>query len=161
MRVGIIGDTHGDLRTARLLLSRLGDIEVLLHTGDYYDDAMQMACWPELRGIPVYAVMGNGDYAVNGPRQVVVHLAGRKVLLVHGHQHDVKRGMTRLAHDAGKVSPDVVVFGHTHVAGIFREQGLLLVNPGSPSLPRRRACGSGAVLDIQPDGIVPQLIDLA
>ncbi len=160
VRVGILGDTHGDLRTARLLLGRLGAIEALLHTGDYYDDAMQMARWPELRGIPVHAVLGNGDYALDGPRQVTLQLAGRKVMLVHGHQHDVKRGLTRLVQGARSLAPDAVVFGHTHVAGIFHEQGLLLINPGSPSLPRRRVPGSGAILDIRPDGIFPELIEL-
>ena len=32
---------------------------------------------------------------------------------------------------------DIVVFGHTHYAVVQKHQGVLVVNPGSPTLPRQ------------------------
>lgn len=161
MRIGLLGDTHGDLRSARLLLDRMGKIDLLLHTGDYHDDAMQLRRWPELKGVAVHGVLGNGDYQVDGPRQLTLDLQGHRLWLVHGHQHEVKRTLGRLTQEARRVKADVVIFGHTHVSTVIEEDGLLLVNPGSPGYPRGGAPGSAAMLEIGPDGVRADLIELA
>lgn len=160
VRIGLLGDTHGELRSARLLLGRMGKIDLLLHTGDYYDDAMQLARWPELKGVVVHGVLGNGDYLLDGPRQITLDLQGHRLWLVHGHQHEVKRTLARLDHEAQRLKADVVVFGHTHVSGVFQQHGLLLVNPGSPGFPRGAAPGSAAVLEITPGRVQADLLEL-
>lgn len=160
MRIALLGDTHGDLRSVRLLLDRMGRIDLLLHTGDYYDDAMQIRRWPELTGVKVHGVLGNGDYRVEGPHQLTLDLLGRRLWLVHGHQQEVKRNLDRLAREAKRLKAQVVVFGHTHVSGVWEQDGLLLVNPGSPGYPRRAAPGSAAVLEIGPDGMRAEVVEL-
>ena len=48
---------------------------------------------------------------------------------------------------------DPVVFGHTHVPIVETHQGILLVNSGSPTLPRQlRKLGTVAVLELTPAG---------
>lgn len=160
MRVGLLGDTHGELRAAQLLIRRMGSVQALLHTGDYYDDAMQMSRWPELQGVLVRAVLGNGDYALDGPRQALVELEGRRVWLVHGHRFGVKQGLGSLVEEARRQGAEVVVFGHTHVSLVREQSGILLVNPGSPRFPRGQALGSAAVLEISPEGIVAEILEL-
>lgn len=56
---------------------------------------------------------------------------------------------------------DVVVFGYTHQAMVERHDGVLLVNPGSPSLVGQRVTlGTVALLELTPAGCEAQVIDL-
>ena len=57
---------------------------------------------------------------------------------------------------------NIVVFGHTHYALVEEHQGVLLVNPGSPSLPRQiRRLGQVAILDLSPDGPEARIVELS
>ncbi len=42
---------------------------------------------------------------------------------------------------------DLVIYGHTHVSSIVREEGTIFLNPGSAALPKGRDPASAAVLD--------------
>ena len=160
MRVGLLSDTHGNLKVARAALQQMGRIQVFLHAGDYYEDAAKLALMPELATSEVHSVVGNCDYRVKGPKEEVFSVEGRRILLTHGHQYDVKRTFDRLFYRAREARVDVVVYGHTHVAGYFDEESILFVNPGSPYLPRGREAGSFAVLEITSKGVLPQILTL-
>ena len=57
---------------------------------------------------------------------------------------------------------DVVIFGHTHYAIVEEYQGILMVNPGSPSLPRQlRRLGQVAILELEPDHKSAEILDLS
>jgi hypothetical protein len=57
---------------------------------------------------------------------------------------------------------DVVIFGHTHYPVIEEYQGILLVNPGSPSLPKQlRRLGQVAIMELRPDHKSAEILDLA
>ncbi|MCL5045772.1 MAG: metallophosphoesterase [Actinobacteria bacterium] len=158
MRVGLLSDTHGNLKIARAALQQMGRIQMFLHAGDYHEDVAKLALMPELATVEVHSVVGNCDYRVRGPKEKVLTAEGRRILLTHGHQYDVKRTLDRLFYRAKEARVDVVVYGHTHVAGFFAEDSILFINPGSPYLPRGRDVGSCAVLDITSKGIVPQIV---
>ena len=56
---------------------------------------------------------------------------------------------------------DIVVFGHTHHSVVEKHQGVLLVNPGSPSLPRQvRRLGQVAILELLPEGPEARIVEL-
>jgi hypothetical protein len=62
---------------------------------------------------------------------------------------------------AHEVRPDVVVFGHTHVAQIESQNGILLVNPGSPTLPHyERKLGTVALLTINSGEVEARIVQL-
>ena len=159
MRIGVLSDTHGNLEAAKLALARMGPIAVLLHAGDYYEDAARLSRQGLLGGAAVKAVLGNCDYLVKGPAEETFTLAGRRILLTHGHRYDVKRGLERLRWRAREARADIVVFGHTHLSGFFWEEGVLFLNPGSPHLPRGggRSC---AVVEFSGRNVEPVIIDL-
>ena len=136
MRIGVLSDTHGNLEWAKLAIARMGTVAVLLHAGDYYEDAARLARLGVLGSAAVKAVLGNCDYLVKGPAEETFTLGGRRILLTHGHRYEVKRGLDRLRWRARETRADVVVFGHTHQAGFFWEDGVLFLNPGSTHLPR-------------------------
>ncbi len=59
----------------------------------------------------------------------------RKIFLTHGHLHPC--GTVAEQQKLGLTSADVVLSGHTHISGIFpQEGGLLNINPGSTTLPK-------------------------
>ena len=46
---------------------------------------------------------------------------------------------------------DIVIFGHTHYPVVEEFPGILMVNPGSPSLPNQlRRLGQVAVIELEP-----------
>ena len=56
---------------------------------------------------------------------------------------------------------NVVVFGHTHHAVVEKHQGVLIVNPGSPSLPKQiRRLGQVGILELLPDGAEAKIVEL-
>ena len=57
---------------------------------------------------------------------------------------------------------DIVVFGYTHEAMVETHQGVLFVNPGSPSMVQQNLrLGTVAILEITPDNATARIIDLA
>ena len=66
MIIGVLSDTHGDLRRVETCLSLMPNIEMLLHAGDFYEDAQRISA---VSGVKVVAVTGNCDYMVKGPSE--------------------------------------------------------------------------------------------
>jgi putative phosphoesterase len=56
----------------------------------------------------------------------------------------------------------IVIFGHTHYPVVEEFQGILMVNPGSPSLPKQiRRLGQVAILELGPDYKSAEILDLS
>lgn len=119
MKLLILSDNH---RTSlREILSKRYDH--VFHCGDY---GMSLG---ELIGAHVDFVCGNCD--AYGPRYKIVEVYGKKVLILHGNQENVKYDLTRLIYKALEQEVKVCFFGHTHQQECFVEQGILFLNPGS------------------------------
>ncbi len=57
---------------------------------------------------------------------------------------------------------DIVVFGRTLYAMVEEHQGILFINPGSPSLPKNlMKLGNVAIMDLTPERREARLVDLA
>lgn len=119
--IGVISDTHGNLRAEAMLA--LSGCSVILHAGDVCGPLIL----PRLSEIaPTFAVAGNCDEDPALPMECLRELAGLRVLLHHGH---------RPVDEAG-YRPDVVITGHTHVPRVEQDGAILRLNPGSAG-PRR------------------------
>lgn len=143
MIIGLISDTHGQLRAD--VHRSLAGVDLILHAGDVGGDEILM----ELGMIaPVRAVFGNTDPP--GARGLVERIddtfGGVRVHVSHGHELRAPRLETLLAaYDAA-----VIVYGHTHAALIHRaEDGRLVVNPGAAGPPRSDVEPSVARLTIE------------
>jgi len=141
-RLGILGDTHGDRVSIDIALEKLGLMDALIHVGDYFRDGEALA---ETLGIPIIGVVGNCD-ARRQPDRELIELAGKRFFVTHGHLQGVKQGAGNLAREAKLHKADVAVFGHTHVPAVFRQQGILFVNPGSTHVGRKGTARSCALL---------------
>lgn len=133
MKIGITGDTHGNIKQFNQAMHLLHDCELVLHTGDFYRDIESL---PEEQKKKVIAVSGNCDHEKQLPTERTISIAGRKIFLCHGHQFGVKSGLNRLYYKALEIEATIAIFGHTHVPALVKEKGIYLVNPGSASEPR-------------------------
>lgn len=126
MRIGLLSDTHGLLRNE--LYGVFEAVDEILHAGDVGDPAIL----EELGVIaPVLAVTGNvdgWDLGPGVPEELKLERLGHKLAVIHGHQWGSPK-----VQDLIDRYPDysVVVYGHTHEPLLRREEGVLVVNPGS------------------------------
>lgn len=145
----MLSDTHGRLSPVQELRGQIGPVDFLLHAGDFFADARRCADIFGLQPDRVAAVVGNCDYPASEPLERVLDLDGTRLLLVHGHRHDAKLGPLRVFYRAQELGCRVAVFGHSHVPVLEEHDGVLLLNPGSPALPRVPGQpGSCAVLEL-------------
>ncbi|HHX51622.1 MAG TPA: metallophosphoesterase [Clostridia bacterium] len=145
MRLGILSDTHRKLLLADVALEQMGEIDYLLHAGDHFEDAMELATG---RSFSCKAVVGNCDFFVAGPEEEILELEGVRLLLTHGHRYQVKSGYQGLLTRARALEVQAVIFGHTHRPQMEKEEGILLFNPGSIGAPRDNGGATFGVLEI-------------
>ena len=147
MRIGVISDTHKDIASARSVIKAMGKIELLLHAGDYYQDAQILA---KEFNVNLKAVIGNCDgYNPNYPEEELFDIDDCKIYLTHGHKYRVKGGLQNLYYRGMELQANIIIFGHTHIPIYIIEGGIHILNPGSTAIPRgisNRPCG--ATIDI-------------
>jgi len=138
INIGIISDTHGSL--SHKALSTLNRADVIVHAGDF-DTPEVLSALEKL--CPVIAVRGNmdyGDWAANLPTADMVELGGIHLYILHNlHALDL---------DPNTADVKVVVSGHTHQAAAVQSNGVLFLNPGSPTSPRHGTDASVAMLQV-------------
>ncbi len=151
-RIGVISDTHGELPDDAL--AALAGADVILHAGDVGGRRV-------LEGLakiaPVHAVRGNNrdSSETRLPLQADVAVGGVRVVMAH-QQADLVRSRA-----IERTCARVAVAGHTHAPEVEEFDGVLWVNPGSPSCPRRGAPRSVAVVTVAGDGAVAaQIVEL-
>lgn len=156
MKVLVISDTHGNIENAKSVLNRvipLG-VKTVLHCGDYISDARLIEkFYPQ---VEVYGVYGNCDVGFGGVYSDVITLEGVSIYMSHGHKYGVKWGdydevvIDAIAHEA-----TVAICGHSHQAYLKKKQGVLIMNPGSLTLPRDSKYPSYGILELK-DGYVKE-----
>ena len=126
MKILVFSDSHR---------SRAGMLDAIdAHAPDQVihlqEDAQELTyVYPRL---PVCMVPGNCDGWTMDPLKKQITLAGKKILLSHGHLWGVKRGYEAAVADARATGADILLFGHTHKALCQRlEDGLWMMNPGT------------------------------
>ena len=134
MRIGVVSDTHNQLRNVRRIveLFNAASVDRVVHTGDI-TEARTLAAFAALDA-PLVGVFGNNDVdraslaataAAAGfglaepPLSITWH--ARRLLIVHD---------PHFLTDADLANHDVVLHGHTHRTVCERRGGALVVNPG-------------------------------
>ena len=182
MRIGLISDTHipsmGKEPPPEVTQAFQG-VDLILHAGHAYISS----CLEWLGRIaPVQAseswLQGSGETPTRHSRVQVLELEGHTVGLTHeliltSLGDDLLPGAIERGFPPDESLPttlqsifgqpvDVVVFGYTHEAMVELHQGVLLVNPGSPSLiGQQLRLGTVAILELTPESREAQVIDLA
>ncbi len=153
-RLLVVSDTHGRLERVPAMQARAGKIDALLHLGDYGGDGERIA---SLFGAPYLAVRGNCDFFSDLPVSRIATYENASLLLTHGDAYVTDTQMVREAEDA---RCKAVLFGHSHMPKLTASGHILLINPGSLSLPRGGYPPSFCVLTIDGETIRPEMISL-
>jgi putative phosphoesterase len=156
VRIGVLSDNHGYLDP--MVLELFAGVVHIIHAGDIMDAAILSALETVA---PLTAVAGNldtGALADRLPREASGEIAGVRFLV----GHKPKRLLSRLS--AGKIegeSPDLVVWGHTHVPSAAWIDGALYLNPGTASSPEEEDDGpTVAIVEIEATGLAVKFLPL-
>ncbi|MCG6892054.1 MAG: YfcE family phosphodiesterase [Desulfobacteraceae bacterium] len=139
IRVGVLSDTHGTLTDSAQ--KALTGVHHIVHAGDVGSSRVLEVL---SRIAPVAAVRGNmdgGSWASSLPPMEIVEMGEATFCIVHD--------LVDLDLDPAAAGFHVVVHGHTHESSRKYHDGVLYLNPGSASLPRRGAEPSVAVLEVR------------
>lgn len=157
MRIGVISDTHGNTVSIHRAIEVAGPVDMWLHAGDHCQDAPVLV---EATGVPVKAVAGNCDGAVAARIDEFIEAGGKRIWMTHGHRYRAKERHDELAWWARQYDVDVVVYGHSHVAKIIWDDGLLIFNPGSTYHPRGGRGATCGVIEIKDGRVEATIIDI-
>ncbi len=158
--IGVVSDSHGDRRALEKALRHMGKVDVVFHLGDYVKDVSSIkTVYPG----PVYNVKGNCDFFIGtmAPSEQRVTLGGKTVFAVHGHKYNVKSGIKTLYYKGLEIGADIVLFGHTHCAGIIRVDDMVFLNPGSVSCPRDGKPPTYGIIEISKGHIKPKIVNFS
>lgn len=192
MKIGLISDTlvpGGAPEVPQEVIKAFQGVDLILHAGNIY--ATRVLDWLE-RIAPVkaagsvhgdrferpnsFSMEGSGDPRVAWTH--ILELEGHTVGLVndmqlYGMSDEARPGIIEKHHlPDGKLpgmveeflgtNVDIVVFGRTMYALVEEHQGILFVNPGSPTLPKNlRQLGNVAIMELKPGSREAWVLDLA
>ena len=149
--VVVLADTHIPRRAKGLpdgLTPYLERADLILHAGDLLveDILYELEAYA-----PVRAVRGNVDGRdVTLPETLEFEFGDVPGAMIHdsGPKQGRRNRMRRRFPDAR-----VVVFGHSHIPLLEDEDGLMLLNPGSPTDRRRQPDHTFALLHLEDGGV--------
>ncbi|MEZ4533281.1 MAG: metallophosphoesterase family protein [Thermomicrobiales bacterium] len=162
LTIGLISDTHifegGGSRPFPepvLDLFRRFDVGLIVHGGD----VVTRSVLDRLATVaPTLAVHGNNDPVElwqELPERIILAVGARRIGIVHGHGGPSARATARAAFDEPL---EMVVYGHSHIPKIEKEDGVVYFNPGSATDRRWSAHFGIGIVTIDEQGIRPELI---
>jgi len=137
MLIGVISDTHIPERASlipEIIFKVFKSVDLILHAGDL----VSLSILEELEQIaPTKCSEGNMDraYGTKLPKSISIEIEGLKVGLNHGEVYP--RGDTQqLKYIAMEMGVELLITGHTHWPFIKEVGDILMLNPGSATVPR-------------------------
>ncbi|MDR1774485.1 MAG: phosphodiesterase [Clostridioides sp.] len=149
MKIGILSDTHGSLAYFSKAMDVLSDCDMYFHAGDVlyngprnilpqeYDPKNLVEKINSIENI-IFS-KGNCDATVD--EKVINHpilspyafyqIGNKKCIICHGDNNKEE-----FIEKASKMNIDLLIFGHTHVKEYKNFKGMIIINPGSTSLPK-------------------------
>lgn len=148
-KILVFSDSHGQVDRMNQIIQATA-CDYIFHLGDYSFD---------VSGSNVYSVKGNCDAFSPAPLEVQLTIEDKSILLVHGHKQKVKQSLLNLKFYALQKKADIVLFGHTHVPIKLFQDELLMLNPGSISLPPIGKRPTYLLLEIDGKDVVSSLVE--
>lgn len=155
MKIGILSDTHNNIKLARAAVDKLkkSGVELILHAGDITSPKILKI----FAGTNTKFVLGNCDIDIDelnaeartlGFGEISAHYTllagGKRILLFHGDNVPLFREAVEL----GRF--DYIVKGHTHSIENYVRRGTRVINPGSLN---NMTEGTAAILDTESDTV--------
>lgn len=161
--VGLISDTHIPTR-AHAIPPRVFEVFVgsnlIMHAGDLIQLRVLSDLERLAQVVAVYGNMDEPDVRERLPKTGSVEVYKWKIGVIHNP--GALWGTRRMKRIAKQNNLDVLVFGHTHRPVFKWEEGILFINPGSPTnpLPPFLTKPTIALLKVTKEGIEPEIVEI-
>lgn len=157
MRIVVFSDSHNNFFVLKEIMRVQLNADAFIHLGDGKKEFDYLCANHPFK--MMRSVAGNCDWSVNSNDRDTMTVCGKTIFFTHGHNFGVKSGLERLKQYAHEIGADIALYGHTHEADAFYEDGVYYMNPGSVSLPRGGPASYG-IIDITEAGIVTAIVPL-
>jgi uncharacterized protein len=156
VKIGVISDTHGNVQALRRALEYFDGVDLIVHAGDVLYHPPRLGCtdgydvpaFVETLNnlqVPIVIAQGNCDAQVyeellKMPVQApyaYTNCDGVGVVINHGHL--ITR--SQMIELGKRYKASYFISGHTHIPVLERADGVVLMNPGSPSIPKYEVKG--------------------
>lgn len=154
-RIGVVSDTHGSKQAmidAMTIFRKEGDPDLIIHLGDVcyhgprnplpegYGPMELAAMLKEIPEEQIKFVRGNCDNAADEkacghPLHLVSRIIETPLGKIHCEHGDLRDEDGRL-YAALEAGARFTLSGHTHIKRLAEIQGVVVMNPGSPTLPK-------------------------
>lgn len=138
MKVLIISDSHGKSDLLNRIVKKV-NADHVIHCGDFCTDQS------ELPSGSLTVVRGNCDWE-EVPLETIWERDGIRFFITHGHRYQVKSTPLPMRYRTEEVGAHIGCFGHSHYPFCEKVGRVLLINPGSISMPRGFPVPTFAVL---------------
>lgn len=142
MLIGVVSDTHCINKCIQLAAEKIKNVDILIHLGDNSSDIEQ---FKKVFNGEIYVVDGNCDYRGEYPKELIIDVNSKKIFLTHGDLYGVKSGLNNIFYKGKEVGADIVLYGHSHIEVIERVEDILIMNPGSTSIPKGKGHSIGFI----------------
>ena len=158
MKIIVVSDSHGRMQPLERIIREMY-ADLYIHLGDGERELNEICVAnPDKQ---IYHVRGNCDLASISPLELLISPDDKNVILaVHGHNHGVKHSLEPLKQQARQQGANILLFGHTHARYSEYDNGLYILNPGSVSKPRDGKRQSFGVIDLLPQGVLTNIVDI-
>ena len=150
MKVLVVSDSHGRTSNLEKVLEEVKP-DMLIHLGDLEGSEIFIQARVNC---PVEMVPGNNDYFSELKPEKLIKVGPYKVFITHGHRYGVHYGTDRIKEWARSMGADIVMFGHTHLPLLDESDSIVVLNPGSITLPRQEGrIPTYAIMEIDKNGV--------
>lgn len=156
MKILLVSDSHGNVNNIIKAVKKNKDIDIIIHLGDVLGDILKVK--EVFENIRYEFVPGNNDWTRQYPSEKVLELNGKRIFITHGHHYNVKNDYQRIIMKGKAIGADAVFFGHTHIAEEMFSDGMLLLNPGSISLPSEFKKPTYCIVEIEDGKIISRFL---
>lgn len=157
MRIIVLSDTHGYINNVVDKMMTMDKPDLIIHLGDNARDGEKVS---EELGIESILVKGNCDLGSIFNEDELIEIRGKKIFLTHGHRYDVNGGLNSIYYKGLEIGADIILFGHTHIPINIKEDNLIIMNPGSPTNPRKSdKIPTFGLIDIK-ENIITSIIEI-
>ena len=158
MKIIVVSDSHGRIQPLERIIREIY-ADIYIHLGDGERELDEICRQnPDKQ---VYHVHGNCDLASISPDELLISPDDKNVIFaVHGHLHGVKHSLEPLKAQARNNGANILLFGHTHARYSEYDNGLYILNPGSISKPRDGKRQSFGVIELMPQGVITNIVDI-
>lgn len=156
MKIGVISDTHGNVIALRKALELFEGVDMIIHAGDVLYHPPRLGCGDgydipafvetlNALAVPVVIAQGNCDAQVYEEllempvQSPYAYVARENLNIVVNHGHLLSR--EKMIELGRRCRADYFISGHTHVPVFEDVGGLVLMNPGSPAIPKYEVDG--------------------